>query len=58
MWIHFERLHNHNKAKTQQNRVHISWDILYVSNGSGNTEQAHHYPIIPTKMYDAAFASV
>ena len=29
MWIHYERLHNHNKA--QQNRVHISWDILYYS---------------------------
>ena len=28
MWIHYERLHNHNKAKAQQNRVHISWDIL------------------------------
>ena len=27
MWIHYERLHNHNKAK--HNRVHISWDILY-----------------------------
>ena len=27
MWIHYERLHNHIKA--QQNRVHISWDILY-----------------------------
>ena len=30
MWIHYERLHNHNKAKAQQNRVHISSDILYV----------------------------
>ena len=29
MWIHYERLHNHNKAKHKKNRVHISWDILY-----------------------------
>ena len=29
MWIHYERLHNHNKIKAQQNRVHISWDMLY-----------------------------
>ena len=32
---------NHNKAKQSNNRVHISWDILYVSvdypiTGSGN----------------------
>ena len=30
MWIHYERLHNHKKSKAQQNRVHISWDILYI----------------------------
>ena len=29
MWIHYERLHNHKKSKAQQNRAHISWDILY-----------------------------
>ena len=30
MWIHYERLHNHNKAeRAQQNCVHVSWDILY-----------------------------
>ena len=28
MWIHYERLHNHNKAKHNKT-VHISWDILY-----------------------------
>ena len=27
MWIHYERLHNHNKAKHKKS-VHISWDIL------------------------------
>ena len=31
MWIHYERLHNHNKAKHNKNRVHISWDILYIT---------------------------
>ena len=30
IWIHHERLHNHNKAKHNKNRVHISWDILYI----------------------------
>ena len=30
MWIHYERLRNHNKAKHNKNRVNISWDILYV----------------------------
>ena len=29
MWIHYERLHNHNKAKHNKTCVHISWDILY-----------------------------
>ena len=28
MWIHYERLHNHNKAKHNKT-VCISWDILY-----------------------------
>ena len=28
MWIHYERLRNHNKAKHNKNSVHISWDIL------------------------------
>ena len=32
MWIHYERLHNHNKAKHNKTRVHISWDILYINN--------------------------
>ena len=31
MWIHYERLHNHKKSKAQQNRAHISWDILYIT---------------------------
>ena len=31
MWIHFERLHNHNKTKHDKNRVHISWDIRYIA---------------------------
>ena len=31
MWIHYERLRNHKKSKAQQNRVYISWDILYVA---------------------------
>ena len=35
MWIHYERLHNHNKAKHDKNRVHISWDILYIPNKLG-----------------------
>ena len=29
MWILYERLHNHNKAKHSKNCEHISWDILY-----------------------------
>ena len=29
IWIHYERLRNHNKANHNKNRVHISWDILY-----------------------------
>ena len=28
MWIHYERL-KPQQSKAQQNRVHISWDILY-----------------------------
>ena len=29
-------MYNHNKAQQSKNRVHISWDILYDNNGSGN----------------------
>ena len=28
IWIHYERLHNHNKAKHSKTIVHFSWDIL------------------------------
>ena len=29
-------MYNHNKAQQSKNRVHISWDILYVSNELGH----------------------
>ena len=29
MWIHYERLHNHNKAKHNKTVCIFSWDILY-----------------------------
>ena len=33
MWIHYERLHNHNKGK--HNKTVVSWDILYITNPHG-----------------------
>ena len=29
-------MYNHNKAQQSKNRVHTSWDILYVSNDGAN----------------------
>ena len=34
MWIHYERLHNHNKAKHNKTVCIFLWDILYYSNPS------------------------
>ena len=32
-------MYNHNKAQQSKNRVHISWDLLYVSSDYGGGEK-------------------
>ena len=33
-------MYNHNKAQQSKNRVHISWDILYIMFSAGNIDTA------------------
>ena len=35
-------MYNHNKAQQRKNRVHISWDILYVFLGNSPSELFTH----------------
>ena len=38
-------MYNHNKAQQSKNRVHISWDILYILNPDSKVHGANMGPI-------------
>ena len=48
MWIHYERLHNHNKAKHNKTVCIFSWDILYHwASSTGLTAVSQFKPRLP-----------
>ena len=38
-------MYNHNKAQQSKNRVHISWDILYIVQWHPIVASTHHHPM-------------
>ena len=52
-------MYNHNKAQQSKNRVHISWDILYLKCKVGSRYNAAGFSVILTvvkgELWDVCF---